>query len=153
MFYICLSSCHECTCLQHCSDMPLELRHSVHVRRFQTSTATTTLVSAFLFSRIYYLSTLLFCSTHDVTTRLQRIQSYAARVILRLPSSSSITAHLKSLHWLPVNVRSTYEIACMCYHCHSSTAPSYVTDMRHHMSLTCCRKIRHSPAVLAPAHH
>ena len=66
---------------------------------------------------------------YDVTSHLQRIQYYAARVILRLPMSSSITIHLKSLHWLPVKVRSTYKIACLCYHCHSSTAPSYVTDM------------------------
>ena len=43
--------------------------------------------------------------------------------------------HLKSLHWLPVKVRSTYKIACLCYHCHSSTAPSYVTDMLHKKSL------------------
>ena len=27
--------------------------------------------------------------------------------------------------------KSTYKIACLCYHCHSSTAPSYVTDMLH----------------------
>ena len=66
-----------------------------------------------------------------MTSHLQRIQNYAARVILRLPKSSSITIHLKSLHWLPVKVRSTYKIACLCYHCHSSTAPSYVTDMLH----------------------
>ena len=66
-----------------------------------------------------------------MTSHLQRIQNYAARIILRLPRSSSITIHLKSLHWLPVKVRSTYKIACLCYHCHSSTAPSYVTDMLH----------------------
>ena len=66
-----------------------------------------------------------------MTSHLQRIQNYAARVILRLPKSSSITIHLKSLHWLPVKVRSTYKIACLCYHCHSSAAPSYVTDMLH----------------------
>ena len=64
-----------------------------------------------------------------MTSHLQRIQNYASRVILRLPKSSSITIHLKSLHWLPVKVRSTYKIACLYYHCHSSTAPSYVTDM------------------------
>ena len=50
---------------------------------------------------------------YDVTSHLQRIQNYAARVILRLPKSSSITIHLKSLHWLPVKVRSTYKIACL----------------------------------------
>ena len=54
---------------------------------------------------------------------------YAARVILRFPMSSSITAHLKSLHWLPVKVGSTYNITCLCYHYHSSTASSYVADM------------------------
>ena len=106
-----------------------ELRRLASIRRFLTSTATATLVSAFVLSRIDYCNSLLFGSTHDVTSNLQRIQNYAAGVILRLPKSSSITTHLKSLHWLPVKVRSTYKIACLCYHCHSSTAPSYVTDM------------------------
>ena len=105
------------------------------IRRFLTSTATATLVSAFVLSRIDYCNSLLFGSTHDVTSNLQRIQNYAARVILRLPMSSRITIHLKSLHWLPVKVRSTYKIACLCYHCHSSTAPSYITDMLHRKPL------------------
>ena len=108
-----------------------ELHRFASIRRFLTSTATATLVSAFVLSRIDYCNSLLFGSTHDVTSHLQRIQNYAARVILRLPKSSSITIHLKSLHWLPVKVRSTYKIACLCYHCHSSTAPSYVTGMLH----------------------
>ena len=105
-----------------------ELCRLASIRRFMTSTATATLISAFVLSRIDYCSSLLFGSTHDVTSHLKRIQNYAARVILRLPVSSSITIHLKSLHWLPVKVRSTYKIACLC---HSSTAPSYVTDMLH----------------------
>ena len=108
-----------------------ELRRLASIRRFLTSTATATLVSAFVLSRIDYCNSLLFGSTHDVTSHLQRIQNYAARVILRLPMSSRITIHSKSLHLLPVKVRSTYKIACLCYHCHSSTAPSYVTDMLH----------------------
>ena len=121
-----------------------EQRRLASIRRFLTSTATATLVSAFGLSRNDYCSSLLFGSTHDVTSHLQRIQNYAARVILRLQQSSSITMHLKSLHWLPVKVRSTYKIACLCYHCHSSTAQSYVTDMLHKNYCT--------PATLAPAH-
>ena len=70
-----------------------------------------------------------------MTSHLQQIQNYAARVILRLQKSSIITIHLKSLHWLPVKVRSAYKIACLCYHCHSSTAPSYVTGMLHRKPL------------------
>ena len=107
----------------------IELRRLSSIRRLMTSTATATHVSAFVLSRIDYCDSLLFGSTHDVTSHLQRTHSHAARVILRLPKSSSITTHVKSLHWLPVKVRSTYKIACLCYHCHSSTAPSYVADM------------------------
>ena len=98
-----------------------ELHHLASIRRFLTSTETATHVSAFALSRIDYCNSLLFGCTHDVTSHLQQVQNYAARVILRLPKSSSITTHLKSLHWLPVKVRSTNKIACLCYHCHSST--------------------------------
>ena len=132
-----------------------ELRRLASIRRFLTSTATATLVSAFVLSRIDYCNSLLFGSTNDVTSHLQRKQNYAARVIFRLPMSSSITIHLKSLHWLPVKVRSTYKIACLCYHCHSSTAPSYVTDMLHKKPLH-TRNTRSSsytmPLLNRPAH-
>ena len=74
-----------------------KLRRLASIRRFLTSTATATLVSAVVLSRIDYCSSLMFGSTHDVTSHLQRIQNYAARVILRLLMSSSITMHLKSL--------------------------------------------------------
>ena len=121
-----------------------ELRRLAPIRRFLTITATATLVSAFVLSRIDYCNSLLFGSTHDVTSHLQRIQNYTARVILCLPKSSSTTMHLKSFHWLTVKVRSTHKIACLCYHCHSSTAPSYVTGM--------LQKSHHTPATNAPAH-
>ena len=81
-----------------------ELRRLASIRRFLTSTETATLVSAFVLSRIEYYNSQLFGSTHDVTSDLQQIQNYAARVILRLPRSSSMTTHLRSLHWLPVKV-------------------------------------------------
>ena len=117
-----------------------KLRRLASICRFLTSTTTATIVSVFALSRIDYCNLLLLGSTHDVISHLQQIQDYAARVILRLPKSSSITTHLKSLHWFPVKVRSTYKIDCLCYHCHSSTAPSYVADMQHkkpsHTSIT-----------------
>ena len=122
-----------------------ELRRLASIRIFLTSTATSTLVSAFVLSRIDYCDSLLFGSTYDVASHLQRIQNNAARVILCLPRSSSITTHLKSLHGLPVKVRSTCEIACLCYHCHSNTAPSYVADM--------LKKPSHTRNTLQLIHH
>ena len=52
-----------------------ELRRLASIRRFLTSTATATLVSAFVLSRIDYCKSLLFGSTHDVASHLQRIQT------------------------------------------------------------------------------
>ena len=72
-----------------------ELRRLASIRRVLTITAAATLISAFVLSRIDYCNSLLFGSTHDVTSHLQRIQNYAARIILRLPMSSSTTTHLK----------------------------------------------------------
>ena len=132
-----------------------QLRRLASIRRFLTSTATATPVSVFVLSRIDYCNSLLFGFIHDVTSHLQRIQNYAARVILCHPKSSSMTIHLKSLHLLPVKVRSTYKIACLCYHCHSSTATSYVTDMLHEKPLH-TRNTRSSsctmPLLNGPAH-
>ena len=71
-----------------------ELRRLASIRRFLTCTATATLESAFVLSRIDYLSSLLLGSNHDVTSHLQRIQNYAARIILCLPMSSSKATHL-----------------------------------------------------------
>ena len=84
-----------------------ELRCLALIRGFLTRAASATLVSAFALSRIDHCDSLLFVSIHDVTSHFHRIQNYAARVILCLPKSSNIIAHVKSLHWLPVNVRST----------------------------------------------
>ena len=70
----------------HISKFPrtcyFELRRLAYICRFLTSTATATLVSAFVLSRIDYCNSLLFGFTHGVTSHLQRIQNYAARVIL-----------------------------------------------------------------------
>ena len=90
-----------------------------------------------------------------MTSHLQRIQNNASRVILRLPKSSSTTIHLKSLHWLPVNVKSTYKISRLCFHCHSSTAPSYVADMLHRKPSNTCNAHSNSytiPLLNRPAH-
>ena len=115
-----------------------ELRRLASICTFLTSTVTATLVSASFFPRIVYCNSLLFGSILDVRSHLQQIQNYAAQLIFYLSKSFNITSHLRSHHWLPVNVRSTYKIACLCCHCHSSTAPSYVTDMLHKKpSLTC----------------
>ena len=66
--------CHHLTVNAHVPNIArtcyFEQRRLASIRRFLTSTATATLVSAFVLSRIDYCSSLLFGSTHDVTSHL-----------------------------------------------------------------------------------
>ena len=106
-----------------------ELRRIASIRRFLSTEATLTLVSAFILSRLDYCNSLLIGSSDDLLDRLQRVQNSAARLILRLPKSSNITQHLVSLHWLPVKSRITYKVASLCYCCVNNTAPVYLSDL------------------------
>ena len=103
------------TMKEHASNITQTCYYEVHrltsIRMCLSNTATATLVSAFVWSRIDYCNSLPFGSAHDVISHLQRIQNYAARVILCIPKSVNITTNLRSLHWLPVKVRSTNKIA------------------------------------------
>ena len=74
-----------------------ELRRLAYIRRFLTNTATSTLVSAFVLSRIDYCNSLLFGSTHEVTSHLQRIQ------ITSLASCQSKKHLQNSLFALPLS--------------------------------------------------
>ena len=152
---------HVCIIARTCY---FELRRLASIRRFLTSSATATLISTFVLSRIDHCNSLLFGSTHGVTSHLQRVQNYAARAILHLLKSSNITTHFKSLHWLPVKVRNYYKIACLCHHCQGTISPSYVADMlqkkpshtRNTRSSSCTMPLlnrpAHSKATLGVAH-
>ena len=91
--------------------------------------------------RIYKLSIndAIFCYSYHYIRH--KIESYSFDVL--------------SYSFVPVKVRSTYKIACLCYLCHSSTAPSYVTDMLHKNPLH-TRNTRSSsytmPLLNRPAH-
>ena len=47
------------------------------------------------------------------------------------PFIDTVTHRTQTPHWFPVKVGSINKIACLYYHCHSNTAPSYVADMLH----------------------
>ena len=116
----------------------IEHRRWASIRRFLTSTATASHVSAFVFSRNDSSNSMLFGPTHEVISHLYRIKNYAVRVILHITKSANITTHLISLHWIPVKVRSTYKISCLCYHCYSTSCTI--------ISLICYEKSHHTLA-------
>ena len=84
-------------------------------RRSLTTDAAKILVQAYVMSKIDYCNSLLYGIPDKLLNRIQRIQNYAARVVLRLHKFSHITPALAALHWLPVKHRIDFKIALLVY--------------------------------------
>ena len=67
----------------------------------------------------------------DLLQKLQRLQNNAARLVLRTPRRDHMTPHLFKLHWLPVESRIMYKIACICFQAINGTGPAYLSELLH----------------------
>ena len=63
------------------------------------------LINAFVFSKLFYCSTVWSNTSKSNVGKLQRVQNFAARIILGLRKFDHISQGIKSLKWLPVKDR------------------------------------------------
>ena len=107
-----------------------ELRSISSIRRLLTTEATATLAFAFILSRLDYCNSLLSGCPQSLILRLQKVQNNAARLFLGISKREHISSHLASLHWLPIDSRIKYKLACICYNstvCLLTLRPTYLT--------------------------
>ena len=83
----------------------IELRLGVPREHSVRETSLVFLINAFIFSRLYYCSTVWSYTTKENIKKLHLIQNFACRIVLGLKKYDHITEGLKSLHWLNVNDR------------------------------------------------
>ena len=106
-----------------------EFRRISPIRRLLTTEATATLVSAFILSRLDYCNSLPSGCPLCLILRLQKVQNNATPLILGISKREHISLHLASLHWLPIDYRIKYKLACICYNCMSTHSPPYLSDL------------------------
>ena len=80
-------------------------------------------------SHIDYANGLLAGVTELVLGMYQRIQSFAAKVVLNCSKYSSSTKCLIELHWLLVKARIEFKIALIIYKCLKGNVPKYLKDL------------------------
>ena len=86
------------------------------------------LINAFVFSKLFYCSTVWSNTSKSNVSKLQRVQNFAARIILGLRKFDHISQGIKSLKWLPVKDRFYLNDAIMMYKCVNKLAPDYLAD-------------------------
>ena len=106
----------------------LKIREISYYRKFLTSSATKTLIHAYVTSRLDYCNGLLYGLPKESINRLQSVLNTAARLVTLTRKYDSITPVLKELHWLPVQFRIRYKVLLQVFKSLNGMAPKYLSD-------------------------
>ena len=98
-----------------CCQCFLYLRNISKIRKFLTNDTTKILVHAMVISRLDYANSLLRGISDKLMNKLQKVQNYAARLIMGTSLREHITPVLHSLHWLPVKYRIMFKVLLFTY--------------------------------------
>ena len=85
-----------------CQTAYFELKRISSLRR---EDATKTLVTSYILSRLDYCNCLLMGTPNSLIKPLQKIQNFAARLVLLAPRHHHSTPLLEKLHWRPISER------------------------------------------------
>ena len=91
--------------------------------------STKTLIQALIMSKLHYCNALLPGSSKFLLTKLQCIQNMACRIVCILRKFDHVTQPMYDLHWLHIQERIDYKIACIMFKCCDGTAPKYLIDL------------------------
>ena len=122
-----------------CQTAYFELKHISSIRRFLTEDAANTLVTSYILSRLDYCNCLFVGTPNSVIQPLQKIQNFAARLVLLAPHHHHhSTPLLEKLHWLPISERIRYShlYVFQCYKLFWSCLPFWTATCLHSVLYT-----------------
>jgi hypothetical protein len=123
-----------------------QLRRLRAIRRSVSSSTFTSIVHAFVCSRIDYCNSLLVGLPMVRISPLQSVLNAAARLIARLPRFSHISTYMaEHLHWLPLSARIQFKILILVLKSQLGLAPKYLChQILRPLSATSLRPLRSS---------
>ena len=107
-----------------------QLRQLRVVARSLSFSSASTLVHAFVCSRLDYCSSLYAGLPLFRLNYLDRIFRSAARLVGRIPRYGHVSKFmLDDLHWLPLQQRIQFRLSCIAWRCVQALAPSYLCEL------------------------
>ena len=110
-----------------CKTAIWNIRKINKIRQFLDLKTAKLLASALVLSHLDYANSILCGLPNSTINKLQHVQNWAAKVVLKQTKYDSSTAALYTLHWLPVRQRINFKILCMIHKCLNNAAPEYLS--------------------------
>ena len=116
----------NCHITNICRSVYLEIRRLKHMSRFVDENSLKTLASSFILSKFDYCNALFKNLNQCQIEKMQKLQNFAAKVVLGKCIYDHVTPWLIQLHWLPIKFRIDYKIAITVLKCIYGLAPEYL---------------------------
>ena len=126
------------------------LRNINHISRYLPTTTKERVINALITSRIDYCNSLLYNTSANNISRLQRMHNAAARLILCRHRTDRATPLLRKLVWLPVACRIQYKILLLSYKITHRHVPFYLRDLLPSYQPTRCLRSSTSNSLVVP---
>jgi hypothetical protein len=112
-----------------CKKVAYNLKNIRDIRQYLTRKTAEQLINSLVTSHLDYANSLLAGAPTATIKPLQRLQNQAAKVVLQRSKYSSSTQARCELHWLPIEHRVKFKIACIAHNCIHGQAPRYVSEL------------------------
>ena len=112
-----------------CQNLHYQIRNIYRVRHLLDEESCKILVHSLITSRLDYCNSLLHGLPKSSLQKLQKIQNTSARLVTNTRKYDHITPVLKKLHWLPIENRIEYKLACFVFKCLTGSAPAYLSTL------------------------
>jgi len=106
-----------------CKAAIVNIRNIYQIRSYIVLKTAKQLASVLVLSHLDYSNSVLAGLPSNRLRPLQRVQNWAAKVVLCRSKYDSSKEALQQLHWLPVKERIDFKIACLVFKCLNGMAP------------------------------
>ena len=103
-----------------------KLRRISRIKHLLDTKTLILLIQSFVFSKMFYCSTVWSNTSKGNVHKLQLMQNFGARIVLGLRKYDHISLGLKSLNWLPVKDKLYLNDAVMVFKCINNLVPDYL---------------------------
>jgi hypothetical protein len=114
---------------EKCRLAALGVQNITSLRKYLDINSAKKLASSLVLSHFDYCNALLFKLPESSIQNMQRIQNWAAKVVLGRGKYDSATDALRDCHWLPIKARVQYKLLVLVFKSMNGLAPIYLQKL------------------------